>query len=344
MKVLLIGGTGLISTAIVDQLVARGDEVTVFNRGVSEWRIPKSVKAIHGSRWDYPAFEKEMAQHTFDAVIDMVAFAPENADSLLRAFTGRAKHLVVCSTVCVYGGPLTKLPATDEEPHRPVGDYGKNKSKIESTILAANGKGGLFTTILRPSFTTGEGTTASGLLFDDSTPDRLRRGLPVIVMDDGKAAWAIAHVSDVARGFVNSLLNPKAYGQAYHLTSDEHTDWNGVFAKLAEAVGGKFIPVHIPTDWLYAQAPRRSVGVKYIFQHPSVFDNSKAAQDLGFRTTVPLVETFRRQVAWMEKAGKLRKAEEEPFTDLMIAAYRSGKAPILPEGMDFNPWGNGTTG
>jgi nucleoside-diphosphate-sugar epimerase len=344
LKVLLIGGTGLISTAIVDQLVARGDEVTVFNRGVSEWRIPKNVKAIHGSRWDYPAFEAEMAQHTFDAVIDMVAFAPENADSLLRAFVGRTKHLVVCSTVCVYGGPLTKLPATDEEPHRPVGDYGKNKSRIESTLLAANGKGGLFTTILRPSFTTGEGTTASGLLFDDSTPDRLRRGLPVIVMDDGKAAWAIAHVSDVARGFVNSLLNPKAYGQAYHLTSDEHTDWNGVFQALTEAVGGKFIPVHIPTDWLYAQAPHRAVGVKYIFQFPSVFDNSKAAKDLGFKTTVPLVETFRRQVAWMEKTGKLRKAEEEPFTDLMIAAYRSGKTPVLPEGMDFNPWGNGTTG
>jgi len=344
MKVLLIGGTGLISTAIVDQLTARGDEVTVFNRGVTEWRIPKNVKALHGSRWDYPAFEAEMAKHSFDAVIDMVAFAPENADSLLRAFTGRVQHLVVCSTVCVYGGPLTKLPATDEEPHRPVGDYGKNKSRIESTLLAANGKGELYTTVLRPSFTTGEGTTASGLLFDDSTPERLRRGLPIIVMDDGKAAWAIAHVSDVARGFVNALLNPKAYGQAYHLTSDEHTDWNGVFQAMAEAVGGKFVPAHIPTDWLYRVAPRRAVGVKYIFQFPSVFDNSKAARDLGFRTTVPLVETFHRQVAWMEKAGKMRKVEEEPFTDLMIAAHKAGKDPVLPEGMDFNPWGNGTTG
>jgi len=344
MKVLLIGGTGLISTAIVDQLAARGDEVTVFNRGVTPWRIPKAVRVIHGDRWKAPEFEKEMAKHSFDAVIDMVAFAPENADSLLRAFTGRVQHLVVCSTVCVYGGPLTKLPATDDEPHRPAGDYGKNKSKIESTLLSANGKGGLYTTVLRPSFTTGEGTTAAGLLFNDSTPDRIRRGLPVIVMDEGKAAWAIAHVSDVARGFVNSLLNPKAYGQAYHLTSDEHTDWNGIFTELAKAVGGRFNPAYIPTDWLYSQAPRRAVGVKYIYQFPSVFDNSKAARDLGFKTTVPLVETFRRQVAWMEKEGKLKRSEEEPFEDLMIAAYRQGTKPVLPEGMDFNPWGNQTTG
>jgi nucleoside-diphosphate-sugar epimerase len=343
MKILLIGGTGLISTAIVNQLIERGDDVTVVNRGVSEKRIPDSVKTIVGNRWDYPAFEKLMEGRSFDAVIDMVAFAPENAESVLRAFTGRVKQIVVCSTVCVYGGPLTKLPATDDEPHRPVGDYGKNKSKIESILLSANGQNGLHTTVLRPSFTTGEGATASGILFDDSLPNRLKAGLPTIVMDGGKAAWAIAHVSDVARGFVNSLLNPKAYGQAYHLTSDEHTTWSGVFEALAKAVGGKWNPVSIPTDWLYEQAPRRSVGVKYIFQYPSIFDNSKAARDLGFKTTVPLVETFRRQVEWMEKTGRMKKTAEEPFEDLMIEAYQKKQKPALPEGMDFNPWGNGTT-
>jgi len=344
MKILLIGGTGLISTAIVDQLVERGDEVTVFNRGVSEWRIPEQVNVIHGDRWKASDFELAMRPHTFDAVIDMVAFAPENAESVLRAFSGRVKHIVVCSTVCVYGGPLTKLPASDDEPHRPVGDYGRNKSKIESLLLAANGKNGLNTTVLRPSFTTGEGTTASGILFDDSLPNRLRKNLPVIVMDDGKAAWAIAHVSDVARGFVNALLNPKAFGKAYHLTSNEYTDWNGVFGELAKAVGGRFNPVHIPTDWLYTQAPHRAVGVKYIYQYPSIFDNAKAARDLDFKTTVPLVETFRRQVTWMERVGKSKKLEDEPFEDLMIEAFRKGVKPNLPEGMDWNPWGNQTTG
>jgi nucleoside-diphosphate-sugar epimerase len=343
MKVLIIGGTGLISTAIVNQLVERGDDVTVYNRGVSERRIPSSVKAIQGDRWNYSAFENQMKDHSFDAVIDMVAYAPDNADSILRAFAGRVKQIVVCSTVCVYGGPMTKLPATDDEPHRPVTDYGRNKSKIEATLLGANGKDGLHTTVLRPSFTTGEGATASGLLFDDSLANRMRQGLPVIMQNDGKADWAIAHVSDVARGFVNSLLNPKAYGQAYHLTSDEHTTWDGIFGTLAKAVGGQYKPVHIPVDWLYSIAPRRSIGVKFIYQYPSIFDNSKAARDLGFKTTVSLEETFRHQVAWMEKVGKLKTVQQEPFEDLMIEAFQKGVKPQLPEGMDFNPWGNETT-
>jgi len=90
-----------------------------------------------------------------------------------------------------------------------VTDYGRNKSKIEDILLSANGKNGLHTTVIRPSYTTGEGAEYPGLLFDNSLPNRLKQGLPVIVMDDGKAAWAVAHVSDVGRAFVNSLMNPK---------------------------------------------------------------------------------------------------------------------------------------
>src|SRR6185369_79975 len=320
MHVLIIGGTGLISTSIVDQLLARGDDVTLFNRGQTEARLadPGRVRHLRGDRRDFAAFEGQMqaeaARGRFDAVIDMVAFAPAEAESLLRAFAGRTKQIVVCSTVCVYGGPMTKLTASDDEPHRPVTDYGRNKSAIERTLLDANGRDGLATTVLRPSFTTGEGHTLAGaVMFDDGTLDRMRKGLPVIVHDDGKTPWAIAHVSDVARGFVNALLNEKAFGQSYHLTSDEHTTWDGVFSALAEAAGAKPNLEHIPTDWLYGVIPRRSVGPKFIYQYGSIFDNSKARKDLAFRTTVPLVETFRRQIAWMESAGKLKSVDEDPL-------------------------------
>jgi hypothetical protein len=100
--------------------------------------------------------------------------------------------------------------------------------------------------------------------------------------------------------------------------------------------------VGIPTDWLYAGAPRRSIGVRFIYQYPSIFDNAKAARDLGFRTTVSLVETFRRQLAWMEASGTVTRAEDEPYEDLLIDAYDRGELPDPAQVHDFNPWGNET--
>jgi len=351
MRILIIGGTGLISTAIVGQLLERGDDVTLVNRGVTPVRFAgaERVRMLRGDRHDFAAFEQQMrdatARHRFDAVIDMVAFQPAEAESLLRAFAGRVKQIVVCSTVCVYGGPMTRVPAADDEPHRPVTQYGRNKSAIERTLLAANGRDGLHTTVLRPSFTTGEGHTLGGaVMFDDSTLDRLRQGRPIVVHDDGRTPWAIAHVSDVARGFVGALLNDRAYGQSYHLTSDEHTTWDGVYRAMAEAAGapGRSAFVHIPTSWLASVAPHRTVGINFIYRYGSTFDNAKAARDLGFRTTVALVETFRRQIAWMEANHKVVRVEDEPFQDRLIDAFERKQRPADGSFNDFNPWGNET--
>ena len=155
MKVFIIGGTGLISTAINEQLVARGDEVVLFNRGKSKLRGPKPAKIILGDRNDEAALTAAIRAEKPDALIDMMAFAPEQAQALLRACEGQTPQIVMCSTVCVYGGPLTKLPADDNEPHRPVGNYGKNKSEIERITLSREGKSGQHATVIRPSHSTG---------------------------------------------------------------------------------------------------------------------------------------------------------------------------------------------
>jgi len=343
MRVLIIGGTGLISTSITQQLLDRGDALTVFNRGRTPVRVRGALEIVTGDRWEPGSLERAVAGRTWDAVIDMTAFAPENGDQLVQAFWGRTAQVVLCSTACVYGGPAAELPIRETSPRQPFGRYGVNKAAIEDRLLDRSGQDGTVATILRPSFTTGEGAVAAGLLFDDALVSRMRARLPVLVMDDGRTPWAIAHVSDVARGFVASLGNPRAAGNDYHLTSHEHTDWNGVYRALAEAAGATAEIVYAPSEWLRKVAPRRSLGVWFIYRFPSVYDNTKAERDLGFRTTVPLVETFRRQVRWMEETGKLRGADEEPCEDCLIAAWRAGKGRIDdPRWVDENPWGNHT--
>ncbi len=343
MRVLLVGGTGLISTAISQQLLDRGDAVTVFNRGRTPVRVRGRLEVLTGDRWEEGSLERATEGRTWDAVIDMTAFAPQNGAQLVRAFWGKAAQVVLCSTACVYGGPGLELPIRETTRRNPFGMYGVSKAAIEQVLLDHSGKEGTVATILRPSFTCGEGIPFSGVLFDDALVARLRAGLPVVLHDDGANPWAIAHVSDVARGFVASLGNPRAYGNDYHLTSDEHTDWNGVYRTLAAAAGGTANLVHVPSEWLRKAAPRRSLGVWFIYRFASIYDNSKAARDLGFRTTVPLAETFRRQLRWMEESGKLPRVEDEPSEDCIVEAFGAGKDRIDdPRWVDWNPWGNGT--
>jgi nucleoside-diphosphate-sugar epimerase len=258
-------------------------------------------------------------------------------------FWGRTAQVVLCSTACVYGGPAAELPIKESSPRRPFGRYGENKAAVEKILLDRSGQDGTAATVLRPSFTTGEGATACGLLFDDALVARMRAGLPVIVMDDGRTSWAISHVSDVARGFVAALGNPRAAGNDYHLTSHEHTDWNCIYRALAEAAGGTADLIHIPSRWLRLVAPRRSVGVWFIYRFPSVYDNTKAERDLGFRTAVPLVETFRRQIRWMEEVGQCPPVDKDPCEECLLRAWKAGDERIDdPRWVDFNPWGNNT--
>ena len=337
MKVLIIGGTGLISTAITKQLLERGDEVTLYNRGKSEARFSEdtqSVMYLHGDRKQYTEFEAQMAAAgSFDCVIDMVGFVPEDAESVVRAFKGRIGHFIFCSTVCVYGGPASHYPIREDEPRRPIGNYGANKVKCEDILTAAGARGDFPVTIMRPSQTYGEGGTIVHSIGGRSYYlDRIRKGKPIIVHGDGACLWAACHIDDVGRGFVGAAQNPKAFGKAYNLTGEEWMTWNRYHAGVAEALNAPTPTlVHIPADLMKRLAPRH-FGISIdIFQYPSIFDNSAAIQDLGFQYTIPWVEGVRRTVAWLDARGKVENSDDEPFDDQVIAAWERLSAGMTQE-------------
>lgn len=340
MKVLIIGGTGLISTSITTQLLKRGDEVTLFNRGKSEARIPAGAKTLIGDRKQYAAFEAQMAEAGhFDAVIDMVGFAPEDAESAVRAFRGRTGHFIFCSTVCTYGGPASHYPIREDEPQRPMGSYGANKVKCEQTLMAANAAGDFPVTIMRPSQTYGEGGNIVHTLGGKTTYlDRIRKGKQIIVHGDGECLWAACHIDDVGNGFVGAAGNPKAFGKAYNVTGEEWMTWNQYNAGVAEALNAPAPNiVHIPTDLLAKIASERTGISVEIFQYPSIFDNAAAIADLGFRYTIPWVEGVRRTVAWLDERGKVENSDDDPYDDRIIAAWEKLSANITSELSTANP-------
>lgn len=343
MKVLIIGGTGLISTSITRQLLAAGHAVTLYNRGRTTPRTPPGAVVVHGDRTDFPAFAQAMhALPDQDAVIDMVCFKPAEAASLAEAWRGRCGQVVFCSTVDVYSKPPGRFPVTEAESRQALSDYGQNKVRCEDLLRQAEAQGAFPLTILRPAHTYGEG----GILihtfgWDTRFLDRLARGKPVVLHGDGSALWVSCHIDDVAAAFVASLANSKALGRDYHLTGEEWLTWNRYYETVAEAVGGP--PpriVHMPTDFLMATVPDWSGVVHSNFQYTNIFDNTRARQDLGFRQTIPLLEGARRTAGWLLSHGGFEPWENDPLYDRLIEAWNRLTQTLAEEIRAFNRQGN----
>ena len=340
MRVLIVGGTGRISTAITRQQLARGDEVTHFNRGRSEVRYAvggagaERVRRIEGDRKNAPEFEALVqAAGPFDCVMDMICFLPEEAESLLRAVRGRTDHLIVCSTVDVYRRPAERYPIAEGAPLEGVSAYGKAKARCEALLMAAHRRGDVPVTTIRPAQTYGEGrdlihTFGRGTVVFD----RLRRGLPVIVHGDGSGFWVACHIDDVARAFVGGAGNRAAFGKAHNATGEEWLTWDHYTELLAEGLGAP--PpriVHIPTDLLVRLVPQRARILAENFRFPNVFDNGAASRDLGFRYTVPFLEGVRRTVAWLDARGEIAPAAGDPLYDRLVEGWERMGAGLAAE-------------
>ena len=114
MRVLIVGGTGIISTGITRLLIDRGDDVVLYNRGQRPSQIEGPHQTITGDRKAYSDFETRMREAgPFDCIIDMICYLPEEAESAIRAFAGRTDHYIFCSTVDVYTKPAAAYPISE---------------------------------------------------------------------------------------------------------------------------------------------------------------------------------------------------------------------------------------
>jgi nucleoside-diphosphate-sugar epimerase len=321
MRVLVIGGTGLISTGIVKALQARGHEVAVFNRGQRKSRLPDGVAYLQGDRKEYPAFEAAMQGIDVDAVIDMIAYGPEDTRSAIRAFQGRVRHFIHCSTVCTYGVTLSKLPADEEEPLRPISDYGRNKVACDELLLDAYRTQGFPATIFKPSHTYGPGSLLIRQLGSDKhLIDRIRKEKPVIVAGDGNALWQMLYCDDAGVGFAGAVGNEKTFGQVYNIVGNEVVTWDDYHRRLAAAIGCDIQIVHVPSDLLVALDMPRYRGLHEIFRHHGVYTSAKLKRDVPeYQPAVMWEEGVRRNVAWMDQEGMVANSDEDDFEDRIIA-------------------------
>jgi nucleoside-diphosphate-sugar epimerase len=332
MRVLIIGGTGLISTGIVKHLQDRKAEITMVNRGQRENTLSGSVKQIIADRSDVNAFESNFKDKTYDVVIDMIGYSPEAAQSDVRTFGGRCGHFIFCSTVCTYGVKIPPNVLIDETfPQEPISGYGRAKLECEKILLQAHENGKMPVTIIRPSSTYGPGgNLIDNLEFDPVAWDRIERGLPVLCSGDGLGLWVSTHRDDCGKAFAYAAMNPKTFGQSYNATRDEIYTWRDLFQQTASALGKKANVIFMPADWIVAHDPARFTLLREITQFHGAYTSAKAKRDIPqFRCEIDYPQGAAETLADARRRKKFRSSQDDATYEKMIhEALSAGASPV----------------
>ena len=323
MKVLFIGGTGVISSACSRLAVNRGIDLYLLNRGQTERPIPEGAQVLRGDIRDRASVERALGDTTFDAIVDWIAFTPEHVEADIELFRGRTGQYVFISSASAYQKPLSSLPITESTPlHNPFWAYSRAKAACEERLMQAYRDEGFPVTVVRPSHTYDR--TKIPLPGHHTAIDRMRKGKKVVIHGDGTSLWVLTHHEDFAKGFVGLLGNPRAIGHAFHITSDELLTWNQIYTIMAHAAGVEPQIVHVPSDVIAAFDPEVGAGLLGDKAHSVVFDNSKIKRLVpGFAATIPFARGAKEMIAWFD-ADPIRQAVDERvnrLVDSIIAAY-----------------------
>lgn len=331
MKILFIGGTGNISSTLSRQLVDKGHELHLINRGKSsKYPLPKGVKVIsHDVHSGKPPEALRGAK--YDVVVDWIAFTTADVERDIAWFSGGAEaatagQYIFISSASAYQKPPSHPVITESTPlANPYWEYSRNKIACEETLMRAYRTTGFPMTIVRPSHTYDTIVPVAVSKSDFTIIDRIRRGLPVIIHGEGTSLWTLTHADDFARAFIGLCGNPRTIGHAFHITSDEWLTWDQILKLVGRAAGAEPNLVHVPSAFIAKVDPETGPGLLGDKSWCALFDNTKIKSFVpGWEAEIPFAEGIRRTVAWFD-ADPSRQAVDEKANarvDEILRAWR----------------------
>ena len=323
MKVLFIGGTGIISSACSGLAIERGIDLYLLNRGQSIRPAHPQARHLVGDIRQPNTIKDLLSEYTFDVVVNWVAYVPQHIATDLYLFRGRTGQYIFISSATVYQTPPARLPITEETPlSNPIWEYAQNKIACEQLLMSAYNEEDFPVTIVRPSHTYDR--THLPIRGDYTTVMRMRQGKKVIVHGDGSSLWTLTHHVDFARGFIGLLGNPLAIGEAFHITSDEVLTWNKIYELTAQAVEVTPELVHIPSELIAAYDPEMGDGLLGDKTHSKIFDNTKIKHLVPeFQTSIPFAHGVKETVAWLDANPNSQhvSADFNAMVERILAAY-----------------------
>lgn len=313
MEILVIGGTGVISYAVVLEALKQGINVTCINRGKSKNQVlPSDVKTIIADYHDEENIRKALKGRYFDAVIDVLCYKPSDIEYSVNLFKDICTQYIFFSSCAVYNKGKGDYICNENSPLiNPIWDYSINKVKCEKKLIELTNKNRLFYTIVRPAVTYGNTRIPYGITppygYHGTLIQRILKHKPIILWDNGNAYSTITRVEDFAIGLVGLLGNSMAYNEIFNIVGDEKYRWIEVIEELGKILNCKPLYVNLTKEELAIEMPERKgeiLGGRGINQ---LLDNTKLKKIVPeFKTRISLHEGLTKTVEYYSKSQYLK--------------------------------------
>jgi nucleoside-diphosphate-sugar epimerase len=310
MNILMIGGTGNISTEAAEELYNNGNTISMLTTGRKP--VPSKYRHFTADRNNFESLCSIFRTETFDIVIDFVAFVPEQIEKVYTACRGKISQYIFISSATVYQKPHSILPITENVPKgNPYWKYAQDKIACEDFCGKVHGRE-FPVTIVRPSHTFGKTWIPSALHHSDYTvTSRILNGKPIVIHGDGTTDWTLTAASDFAIGLAGLTGKKDAIGESFHITTDEYHSWNEIYAILGDVLGVRPAIEHVPVNFLIKLYPDLRGPLLGDKAENGVFDNSKIKQFVpGFCCRTSLRSQFEDSIAWFNKDNSRRTINE----------------------------------
>ncbi len=307
-RVLVTGGAGFIGSHVVETLVERGHDVVALDDLSGGFRdnVHPDATFVEGSIVDSALVDALCAEHRFDFIFHLAAYAAEGLSHFIRRFnytnnligsvnlinaavnTG-VKCFVFTSSIAVYGASPV-LPMTEETPPHPEDPYGVAKLAVEQDLVCAHSMFGLNSVVFRPHNVYGERQNIAdryrnvvGIFMNQILQDK-----PMTIFGDGTQQRAFSYICDIAPIMVDSIERPESWNQVYNIGADTPYSVNDLAVAVAEAMGVEPSIVHLPA--------RQEVLNAYS-------SHDKVLRVFGERPAHSLEAGLARMAAWVKEYG-----------------------------------------
>jgi nucleoside-diphosphate-sugar epimerase len=313
MRVVIIGGSGHVGTYLVPRLVDAGYEVINVSRSQREpyqahgaWRTVQQVKVNREEEDAQGVFGPRLRDLEPDIVIDMICFTLASAQQIVECLRGQVQHFLHCGTIWSMGHSV-EVPATEETPRQPLGEYGIQKSAIQDYLLDQARRHDFPATVLQPGHIVGTGwmpINPAGNL-DPDVFTRLARGDEVSLPNLGLETLHHVHADDVAQAFVGAMAHHSlSVGEAFHVVSPAALTLRGYAERVAAWFGQparlKFLPWE---EWRQTVSEEHAAQTWDHISHSPNASIAKARHLLDYQPRYSSLQAIYESLQWLMQRG-----------------------------------------